>query len=105
MGREEQIINERKRKLSELRKIVNPYPHKFEVKDYSEDLKNKHKILKNDEKTNIKAVVAGRIMTIRDIGKIIFFTIQDGNGKLQLILQKGETKDDEFNLFKKYVDV
>ena len=87
MGREEQIINERKRKLSELRKIVNPYPHKFEVKDYSEDLKDRHKKLKNDEKTDVKAVVAGRVMTIRDIGKIIFFTIQDGKGKLQLILQ------------------
>lgn len=104
MGREEQIINERKRKLNELRKIVNPYPHKFDVKNYSEDLKNKYRKLKNDQKTNIQVIVAGRIMTIRDIGKIIFFTIKDSKGKLQLILQKGETKNDDFELFKKYLD-
>ncbi len=104
MGREEQIINERKRKLDELRKVVDPYPHKFEVKDYSEDLKSKYKHLKNDEKTNFKAIVAGRVMTIRDIGKIIFFTIQDGIGRIQLILQKEETKNEDFNLFKKYID-
>lgn len=105
MSREEQIINERKRKLNELRKIVDPYPHKFEVKNYSEKLKNKYEKLKNDQKTNIQVIVAGRIMTIRDIGKIIFFTIKDSKGKLQLILQKGETKNDDFDLFKKYLDV
>ena len=104
MSREEQIINERKRKLKELRKIVNPYHHKFEVQDYSEDLKHKYNKLKNDERTKIKAVVAGRIITIRDIGKIVFVTIQDGKGRLQLILQKDITNKDNFELFKKYVD-
>ena len=104
MGREEQIINERKRKLNELRKIVNPYPHKFEVKDYSEDIKDNNAKLKNDERTKTKAIIAGRVITIRDIGKIIFATIQDGKGKLQLIFQKEETNKNDFELFKKYVD-
>jgi len=104
MGREQQIINERKRKLKELREIVNPYPHKFNVKNYSGDIKEEHKKLKDNERTLSRVVVAGRVMTVRNLGKLIFATIQDKQGRLQLILQKGETSDEDFKLFKKYVD-
>ena len=104
MGREEQIIKERKRKLDELRKIVNPYPHKFEQKDFSEDVKKKFSKLKNDARTKSKVQVAGRVMTVRDLGKLIFVTIQDSKGRLQLILQNKETSKKDFELFKKYVD-
>ena len=104
MGREEQIINERKRKLKELRQQVNPYPHKFDVKNYSKDIKENNKKLKNNERSKNRVTVAGRVMTIRNLGKLIFATIQDSQGKLQLILQKGETNVDDFSLFKKYID-
>jgi lysyl-tRNA synthetase class 2 len=40
-------------------------------------------------------------MTKRDIGKLIFATLQDNDGKIQLILQKGENG---FDFFKKYID-
>jgi len=105
MGREEQIINEKKRKLIELGKIgINPYAYKFDVKDYSDKIKDKYKKLKNNQKTKDKVKIAGRIMTIRDLGKLIFGTIQDSKGRIQIILQKGETKSDDFELFKKYLD-
>ena len=43
MGREEQIINERKRKLNELCKAgINPYPHKFEQKNFSKEIKEEY---------------------------------------------------------------
>ena len=43
MGREEQIIGERKKKIEELKKAgINPYPHKFDKKnDVAECLKLK----------------------------------------------------------------
>ena len=105
MGRKEQIINERKRKLSELRKLVNPYPHKFDLSTYSDDIKNKYNKLKNDEKTKDTVKIAGRVMIIRNLGKLIFTTIQDSKGKLQLIFQKPGTDNKSFDLFKKYIDV
>ena len=50
MGREEQIINERKRKLKELiAKGVNPYPHKFDRKNFSLEIKEKYKKLNKNE--------------------------------------------------------
>lgn len=105
MGRQEQIVNERKRKLEELKKLgVNPYPHCFEVKNFSSDVKTEFKKLKNNEKSKSKVIVAGRIMTIRDLGKLIFATLQDSKGKIQLILQKDESGKD-FEIFKKYIDI
>jgi len=105
MGRQDQIINERKRKLKELRKSgINPYPHKYEQKDFSEEIKEKYDKLKNDERTKSNVQVAGRVMTVRNLGKLIFATVQDSKGRIQLILQKGETDEEGFSIFKKYVD-
>ena len=104
MGRQDQIINERKKKLDEMRKEgINPYPAKYDINAYSSDLKEKYAKLKNDERTKDKVKVAGRAMTIRDLGKLIFVTLQDAKDKIQLILQNEESKE-SFEFFKKYVD-
>lgn len=105
MGREDQIINERLRKLKELRDLkINPYAHKFGREHLCSELQEKYKKLKNEEKTKEKAIVAGRLLIKRDLGKISFATLQDGSGKIQIILQEGETSEDLMKLFKKYVD-
>ena len=105
MGREDQIINERKRKLEELKKKgIDPYPHKYDVKDYSEEIKDKYKKLKDNGRSSDKVKIAGRVMTKRNLGKLIFSTVQDGKGKIQIILQKGTTGSSSFDLFKKYID-
>ena len=105
MSREDQIIENRMRKIKELREQgINPYPHKFSVKNYSLDLHKKYSKLANDKKTKDKVVVAGRIMIKRDLGKIGFATLQDAQGKIQIISQEGETSDKIRELFKKYVD-
>jgi len=72
------------------------------VKNYSKDIKESNKKLKNNERSKNRVSVAGRVMTIRNLGKLIFATIQDSQGRLQLILQKGETNADDFSLFKRY---
>ena len=101
MGREEQIINERKRKLNELCKAgINPYPHKFVQKNFSKEIKEEYKKLKNNQRRKSKVKVAGRVMTKRDLGKLIFLIIQDSNGRLQLIFEKGNSA---FDFIKKYI--
>lgn len=105
MGREEQITGERIRKLNELKKAgINPYPYKFDVSNYSQDLQEKYKKLKNAEFTKDTTKIAGRIAGIRDIGKIIFIVLQDGKGKIQVVLQEKETPDKVREFFKKYID-
>ena len=105
MGREEQIISERLKKLNELKSQgIDPYPNKFDVKHYSSILKEKYSKLKKDSKTKDKAKIAGRLMSIRDIGKITFAVLQDNIGKIQIIIQEKETPEKVRTFFKKYID-
>ena len=105
MGRQEQIISERLKKLEALRQAgINPYPNKFDVKNYSEELKEKHKYLKSDSEAKDSVKIAGRLMTFRDLGKIAFGTLQDSKGKIQIVLQSPESPKKISEFFKKYVD-
>jgi len=97
MGREEQIINERVRKIKELEKEkIDVYPSKFEKKDSLDEC------LKAKLGTKVKT--AGRLITKRDLGKISFAKLRDGTGDIQLVLQEGNTPEKIFSFFKKYVD-
>ncbi len=98
MGREEQIIHERERKLEELRKKgINPYPHNFD---------KQHVIGKClSLKLGAKTKTAGRIMTKREIGKIIFADLMDFSGKIQIVFQDKKTMNKYFDFFKRYIDI
>jgi len=98
MGRKEELIKERRKKLNELRKKgINPYPQKFDKKDLIE------KALK--AKISSKIRTAGRVRTKREIGKIIFSDLQDFSGKIQLVFQDKKTPAKEMKFFKKYIDI
>lgn len=97
MGREEQIVGERKRKLEELRAIgVNPYPSKFEKKN-SIGICLKAKL-------GTRVRTAGRLLTKRDLGKISFSNLTDFSGKMQIVLNDKETPKKVIEFFKKYID-
>ena len=97
MGREEEIIKERERKIQELKKQkINPYAYRFDKKD------SVAKALKSKMGAAIK--IAGRIMTKREIGKIAFSVLQDFTGKIQLVFQEGETSKKDFDFFGRYID-
>ncbi|MBA7597095.1 Lysine--tRNA ligase [subsurface metagenome] len=98
MGREEEIIKEREKKISELRKKgIDPYANKFDKKD------SVSKTLKAKLGTKVKT--AGRVMTKREIGKIVFSDLQDFSGKIQIVLQGKETPAKDFDFFCKYIDI
>jgi len=96
-GREQQIINERLRKLKELRKLkINPYPAKSNKKQ------NIQECLKSKIGTQIKT--AGRLITKRNLGKIAFAKLQDSQVQIQIVFQKQKTPEKTFDFFKKYID-
>jgi len=97
MGREQQIINERIRKIKEMREQgINPYPNKFDKKQ------NTNECLKAKLGTKIKT--AGRLMIKRNLGKISFANLKDSSGKIQIVLQDAETPKRITDFFKKYID-
>ena len=97
MSREDQIINERLRKLKELREAgINPYPNKFDKRNTCSEC--------GRSKVGVKVKTAGRIMSKRDIGKIAFCVMRDGTGDIQLVFQEDKTPKKAFDLFNKYID-
>jgi lysyl-tRNA synthetase class 2 len=106
MGREEQIVNERLKKLRELKKAgINPYPYKYDAKNHSSELQERYKNLKPEEQAKDIAKIAGRLIGVRDLGKIAFGVLQDGYGKIQILLQEKETPSKIRAFFKKFVDI
>ncbi len=60
---------------------INPYPEKFDkLQSIAEVLKLK---------LGQKAKTAGRLLTIREMGKICFCHITDSSGRLQIVLKQG----------------
>jgi len=106
MGRQDQIYQERLKKLKELREMgINPYPNKYEFKNRSQELQEKYKSLKPEKFTKDKVNIAGRLMTSRDLGKIAFGTLQDSMGKVQIVFQEKETPNKIRKFFNKYIDI
>lgn len=105
MGREEQIISQRKEKIAKLKEEgINPYSHRFslhEERTWSADIKEKYAELKDEEITKDLAVVAGRVMIKKSFGKLSFVKLQDIKGFIQLIFQKGECPEEVIDDFKK----
>jgi len=105
MSRQEEILKERLKKIEELIKLgINPYPYSYDKKDSCKDLQEKYSKLKSDSVTKNKAKTAGRIMSTRDIGKLIFADLRDGNGKIQIQLQDEKTPKKQIDFFKKFID-
>lgn len=96
MDDEHHLIKERLRKLEEIRKLgINPYPYSFDKKDNSDEIIEKFSKIEKEEHTGHSAAIAGRIMTMRDMGKVVFMHIQDGYGKIQLYLRQDNLKNFE----------
>jgi lysyl-tRNA synthetase class 2 len=49
--------------------------------------------------------IAGRLLTVRLFGKLIFATLKDSAGKMQIALQEKEVGAERFAFFKKYADI
>ena len=100
----EEIRSTRLNKLNLLKeKGINPYPvtsHRdISLKDASEEFESL-------SKSGEKRVLAGRIMSIRAQGAIIFFDLFDGTGRFQALLKKGEPiSEGSFKLFAEVYDI
>ena len=86
---ENHLIAERKRKLEELKKAgINPFAYHFDKKESSAEITSGFERFEGKDVS-----VAGRIVSMRDMGKVCFAHIQDSTGKLQLYFSKDELKE------------
>ena len=91
-----QIIDFRKDKLKKLEKMgIDPYPQKYNPTHLSSIIISDYESLEGKDVN-----VAGRIMSIRRMGKSSFFHIQDGGGRLQIFIKRDDIGEDIYNHFK-----
>ena len=100
---EQEII--RREKLTELQNMgIEPYPAaEFEITSSAQDIKQNY-----EEGKQVK--LAGRLMSVRVMGKASFAELQDSSGRIQIYVQRDDISTDEegtaYNvLFKKLLDI
>lgn len=89
----------RREKLEQLKQAgKNPFEIlKYDQTHHSNDIKD------NFEEMEGKDVsIAGRIMSVRDMGKASFCDVQDKYGRIQVYVKKDEIGEEEYNDFKTY---
>ena len=89
----------RREKLTQLQSEgKNPFTQtRFETNTTSEEIKNHF-----DEMEGKPVSLAGRIMTKRGMGKVLFCDLQDAAGRIQLYVKFDEMPEEQFNDFRKY---
>ena len=103
-----QHIQIRQEKVNALRDMgINPFPNKFKPKHTCADLSKR---FENDDKDTLENVtdsftLAGRIMLLREFGKLAFFSLADASGRLQCSVSVDTTGKEQYDIFKKYVDM
>ncbi|HPD77308.1 MAG TPA: lysine--tRNA ligase [Spirochaetota bacterium] len=94
------LIKIRINKIDEIRSSfgINPFPYRYDVTHYSRE------IIENFEKYSqeeVRVSVAGRIMSMRVMGKASFCNIQDKDGRIQIYLASDALGEKSYSLFKK----
>jgi lysyl-tRNA synthetase class 2 len=68
-------------------------PYRVEVTDRAADLQAAHADLADGAGSGVTAAVAGRVMLLRDMGKLAFATLRDSSGSIQLMATAKATDD------------
>ncbi len=95
---EQELNSLMQRRLEELEELnkkgILPYAYNYDVNSYSNLIKEN---FENYEGKDVK--IAGRIMTLRRMGKASFAHLQDNQGKIQIYLRKDDIGD-YYDVFK-----
>jgi lysyl-tRNA synthetase class 2 len=76
---------------------TNPYPYRFDRTHELGEIRAAHGHLEAGTETESRVTVAGRVMLKRDQGKLIFVTLRDRTGEIQLFVSKAVVGDVAFD--------
>jgi len=96
LERRDKFEQQRQEKLSRIKQLgIDPYGGRYEGAEQAADIKSRFK----DGDETQQAKCAGRIVLLRDIGKLIFITLRDWSGTIQVGLSK-KLLDEQWQLAK-----
>ena len=105
IGGEASILEERRRKLEELREANIAYVNNFIPSKKAKDLHDSyghHSKEELEEKKITNLSIAGRIVLKRVMGNASFVTIRDGSGDIQAYISKNNVDPDLYKHFKSW---
>ena len=105
IGGEASILEERRRKLEELREQNIAFVNNFTPANKAQELHDSHGHLNKEELEDKKITnlsVAGRIVLKRVMGNASFVTIRDGSGDIQVYISKNNIDTDLYKNFKSW---
>ena len=103
LGGEKALIEERRKKLEQLRDKGDAYGNSFKPKNNAKNLHQEYgEISKEDlAKKNIKNIsIAGRIILKRVMGNASFATLRDSSGDIQIYVTKNNVDENVYEDFK-----
>ncbi len=77
-----------------------PYPYRFDRSHTLAEVRDAHGALEPGTETDAHVEVAGRVMLLRDSGKLVFATMRDRSGEIQLFVSKAVVGDEAFEAVK-----
>ncbi|MEJ2710429.1 MAG: lysine--tRNA ligase [Anaerolineales bacterium] len=85
---------------------IEPYPNRAERTHTSQEaIREFEKVETEDNDATIAATLAGRIRSMRPMGKITFAHIEDGEGRIQLFLRANDIGKEQVDLFNREFDL
>lgn len=103
--KENPLRAEKRKKLHALKELgLNPFPHNFKPTHKAEEILKTYASLEAGQQAQGDFVMAGRLMTKRDMGKAAFFNFQDQTGALQGYVRLEELSETDRKFFE-YVDI
>ncbi len=103
IGGEEGLLEERRKKLDELRERGIAYTNSFKPENTAQEIINNYGDLSKDELAdkNIKGLtIAGRIILKRVMGNASFATLRDASGDIQIYVTKNNVDQSVYDDFK-----
>jgi len=98
---EDPLVRERLEKAGHLAELgVDPFGRRFDGREPIADVRARCPEEDVEDETAPRARAAGRVMRLRDHGKVVFLDIADRTGAIQVYIRKNNVGDENFEIVK-----
>ncbi len=103
------LEEQRVEKMKQLKDAgISPYPHRSKRTHTTEQAIQAFEAYERSEVEDappVDVTIAGRMVSIRIMGKLSFAHIEDGTGRLQLFIRRNDLGDDAYERFRRTIDL
>lgn len=84
---------------------IDAYPPDFDRNEQISAIRCRYPDLEADTRTGVTTSTAGRVVALRQLGRLCFAVISDFTGEIQVMLSAGDIGESEFRRWKKAIDL